>query len=210
MITFADIQIFTGIAILISGFSSLRCGLSSYHWQLIVQLAWFASITHLSALSFLRHYLHNRKTERTLRITLMLVLLILLSVAVWPTGHFEWDKWGASRPAVCAFCKGIDTRTTAFQSMIITIILLIYGYLIRIAKMIRKSANGMRAASFRWKCIAIRMSQDWNPGAEGAFSKQILEFFKPLVISFYRVIHIQVDLLTSFLAEVSSGREPTR
>ena len=49
------------------------------------------------------------------------------------------------------------------------------------------------------------MSQDWNPGVEGPFGKQILEFFKPIVISYYRVIHIQVDLLTSFLAEVNSS-----
>ena len=205
MITFADIQIFSGIAILISGFSSLRSGLSSYHWQLIVQLAWFASITHLSALSFLRHYLHNHKKERIWRITLMLVLLILLCVAVEPTGHFEWHRWGAGTPAKCSFQKRMDTSTTAFQSMIITIALLIYGYLIRIAKMIRKSANGIRAVSFRWKSNVIRMSQDWNPGVEGPLGKQILEFSKPIGISFYRVIHIQVDLLTSFLAEVSSG-----
>ena len=207
MITFADMQIFTGIAILISGFSSLRCDLSSYHWQLIVQLAWFASITHLSALSFLRHYLHNHKTERTLRITLMLVLLVLLSVAVGPTGHFEWSTgiWGRSMPAKCSFHKRMNTSTTAFQSMIITITLLIYGYLIRIAKLFKNSANGLRAVSFRWKSNAIRMSQDWNPGAEGLFCRGI---FKPIVISFYRVIHIQVDLLTSFLAEVSRDWEP--
>ena len=203
-------QIFTGIAILISGFSSLRCDLSSYHWQLIVQLAWFAAITHLSALSFLRHYLHNRKKERTWRITLMLVLLILLSVAVGPTGQFEWSRWGPGTPAKCSFHKRMSTGTTAFQSMIITIAMLIYGYLIRIAKMIRKSANGLRAVSIRWENNAIRISQDWNPGVEGAFSKQIREFLKPIGISFYRVIHIQVDLLTSFLAEVGSSWESIR
>ena len=205
MITFADMQIFTGIAILISGFSSLRSGLSSYHWQLIVHLAWFSSITHLSALSFLRHYLHNRKKERTLRITLMLVLLILLSVAVGPMGHFEWSEWGTGTPALCSFHLGMSTGTTAFQSMVITITLLIYGYLIRIAKMIRKSADGLRAVSFRWRSKAIRMTQDWDPGVKGPFGTQILEFLKPFAISYYRVIHIQVDLLTSFLAEVSSS-----
>ena len=205
MITFADMQIFTGIAILISGFSSLQSDLSSYHWQLIVQLAWFASITHLSALSFLRHHLHNRKKERALRLTLMLVMLILLSVAVGPTGHFEWQYWGEDTPARCSFDKRMATNTTAFQLMIANIALLIYGYLIRIAKMIRKSANGIRAVSFRWKCNAIRMSHDWNPCVEGPFDKQMLEFLKPIVISFYRIIHIHVDLLTSFLAEVSSS-----
>ena len=140
-----------------------------------------------------------------MRLTLMLALLILLSVAVGPTGHFEWSEWGTGTPALCSFHLGMSTGTTAFQSMVITITLLIYGYLIRIAKMIKKSANGLRAVSFRWKCNAIRMSQNWNPGIKGPFGKQILEFFKPIVISFYWVIHIQVDLLTSFLAEVSSG-----
>ena len=73
----------------------------------------------------------------------MLVLLILLSVAVGLTGYFEWNTWGFGRPARCSFHERMDTGP-AFQSMIITITLLIYGYLIRIAKMIRKSANGMR------------------------------------------------------------------
>ena len=205
MITFADIQIFTGIAILISGFSSLQCGLSSYHWYLIAQLAWFASITHLSTLSFLRHYLHNHETERTWRITLMLVLFILLSVAVGLTGYFDWDMWEPGMPAMCFFHKHMSTNTISFQSMIITIILLIYSYLIRITKMVRKAANRLRAVSFHWRYIAIRMSQDWNPGIKGPIRKQILEFLKPIVISFYRVIHIQVDLLASFLAEVGCG-----
>ena len=67
----------------------------------------------------------------------------------WPTGQFEWSRWGPGTPAKCSFHERMSAGTTAFQSMIITITLLIYGYLIRIAKMIRKSANGLRAVSFR-------------------------------------------------------------
>ncbi|KAK0742978.1 hypothetical protein B0T18DRAFT_447808 [Schizothecium vesticola] len=74
IIMFADIQIVTGIAILIGGYSTLPCGISAYHWQLVVDLAWFSSVTHLAALTFLRRYLHNRPVEKWCRVAFMLRL----------------------------------------------------------------------------------------------------------------------------------------
>lgn len=53
----SDLQILTGISILISGYAQLECGLSCYHWQVLVYLAWFSSLTHLSCLTLLRNYL---------------------------------------------------------------------------------------------------------------------------------------------------------
>ena len=51
----SDQQLVTGIALLASGYSQLSYGLSSYHWQLIVYLAWFSSLTHLTTLTALRY-----------------------------------------------------------------------------------------------------------------------------------------------------------
>ncbi|CAI4214174.1 unnamed protein product [Parascedosporium putredinis] len=91
VIGFADIQIFTGLAILISGFAMLPRGLSSYHWQIVVQLAWFSSLTHLSMLSFLRNYLKNRPLEMWIRIFFTLVLAVMLMAGFGISGHFDWD-----------------------------------------------------------------------------------------------------------------------
>ena len=52
----SDQQLVTGIALLASAYSQLSCGLSSYHWQLIVYLAWFSSLTHLTTMTALRQY----------------------------------------------------------------------------------------------------------------------------------------------------------
>lgn len=65
-------------------------GLSAYHWKMVISLAWFSSVTHLSVLSFLRTYLSKHPRRRLWRLTLMLVLLILLFVGFIPTGHFNF------------------------------------------------------------------------------------------------------------------------
>jgi hypothetical protein len=73
----------TGIAILASGFSQVKCGLSTFHWQIVVYLAWFSSSTHLT---FLRRYTVKNRGFRALRILLMLALVTMLAVALIPTG----------------------------------------------------------------------------------------------------------------------------
>jgi len=95
VLALADIQIITGIGILISGYASLHCGLSAYHWQLVIYLTWFSSITHLSALTFLRNYLHNHRGQLIWRLASMLVLLTLLGIAVGPTGHFDYAVYSS-------------------------------------------------------------------------------------------------------------------
>jgi hypothetical protein len=76
----------TGIAILASGFSQIHCGLSIYHWQTVVYLTWFSSSTHLTTMTFLRRYTHDNYRFRIVRLGLMLLLVIMLAVALLPTG----------------------------------------------------------------------------------------------------------------------------
>ncbi|KAH6995348.1 hypothetical protein EDB80DRAFT_877217 [Ilyonectria destructans] len=85
-----DIQILTGIGILLSGYIALGDGLSAYHFQLIVRIAWFSNITHLAGLSVLRNYLHNHPVEKWARLSLIIVLTILLLVSMVPTLFFNW------------------------------------------------------------------------------------------------------------------------
>ncbi|KAL8388257.1 hypothetical protein RB595_009355 [Gaeumannomyces hyphopodioides] len=131
VILFSDIQLLTGIAILISGFLSLGCGpgptISAYHWQMVVHLAWFAMATHLAGLSVLRIYLRHHPSKRLLRFLLTLLLLMLLLVAMVPAVFFNWKERyflseptyrelpglmlsaaNASSPAVCFFNIGLS------------------------------------------------------------------------------------------------------
>jgi hypothetical protein len=91
MLTMSDLQLLTGLSILISGYAQLRCGLSAYHWQKIVDLAWFASTTHLCCLTFLRNYLCDRKAERIWRLSAMGVLVLMLIVAIVFTRYFIFE-----------------------------------------------------------------------------------------------------------------------
>lgn len=95
----ADTQLVTAFALFASGYYALSCGLSAYHWQIIVWLGWFASITHLSSLTSMRTYLYTHKAERAVRMTLLTVLLVFLLVAVVPTGHFEFDYDHSAEPS---------------------------------------------------------------------------------------------------------------
>ncbi|TQV90780.1 Glycosyl transferase, family 25 [Cordyceps javanica] len=92
VLAMSDLQILTGYSILISGYLQLYCGLSAYHWQMLVYLAWFSSLTHLSCLTFLRSYLYHRRVERTWRLIAMGLLVAMLVFALIPTGNYSWKS----------------------------------------------------------------------------------------------------------------------
>ncbi|KAM5362164.1 hypothetical protein ACJZ2D_012686 [Fusarium nematophilum] len=150
VMTLSDIQIFTGIAILISGYSSLTCGLSAYHWKLVVYLSWLAAVTNFAALSFLRNHLSNNPDKRLWRVSLILLMLFSLVVAIGLTSHFDWSDGGspeAAHFAICYFHEGLDMSTEAFQSMVLVVLLLCYGFCIRLAKMSRAFEGRIRRMS---------------------------------------------------------------
>lgn len=91
ILAFSDTQLVTSIAILLGGGLQLRCGISLYHWQTIVDLAWFSTLTHLTTLTCLRHYFRYRPFMATCRVLVMGVVLILLSLAFVPTGY-AWQR----------------------------------------------------------------------------------------------------------------------
>ena len=62
VLMFSDQQAATGIALLASGYAQLSSSISNYHWQMLVYLAWFSSLTHLTTLTVL--YCGN--TSRTI------------------------------------------------------------------------------------------------------------------------------------------------
>lgn len=219
ILMFADIQIFTSIAILVSGYTALQCRLSEYHWQIIVHLAWFASVTHLAALTFLRHYLINHPTEKTWRVVAMLIVLILLIVAMIPTSHFTWangydqqdKKYGlvntANNYAVCSYRPSVDIDTFAFQSMLISVLLLIYGYLIRLAKMRSGLVNSLRGMASTLKEKSTSRLENWNPNLSQSVLRIMLSItLEPISIAAFQVLHVQLDLLTSLFSEVSSTK----
>lgn len=94
--------------ILLCGYILLPSNISSYHWQVIVDFAWFSSLTHLATLTTLRGYFQKRTTMAVCRAVFMGAIIVLLAIALGPTG---WIKQFAtsSTPAKCLFTSTAST-----------------------------------------------------------------------------------------------------
>lgn len=125
ILTISDLQLITSVAILVSGYVQLSKGISLYHWTTIVDLAWFSALTHLATLTSLRHFFRSRPIMASARVILMGLVLVLLSVAFFPTGFHnqrlhsaqgsadfendfekarrDYDSYFVSAPALCFY-----------------------------------------------------------------------------------------------------------
>ena len=105
---FSDQQLVTGLAILIAGFSQISSGISTVYWQVIVDLAWFSSITHVATLAALRPYFRKHRSTRIWRVVLMISLALLQIAALVPTGNNAWPTtWGPQNIPVRCFCANL-------------------------------------------------------------------------------------------------------
>ncbi|KAF1913336.1 hypothetical protein BDU57DRAFT_504437 [Ampelomyces quisqualis] len=113
----SDTQLVTGLGILAAGYSQLQCGISAYHWQIMVFIAWFASFSFLSAMTFLEGYFQTNSSMRLIRVGFMFILSSLLIAALLPTGSKNWlnlfhegEGYYPSLSALC-FYKQISMST---------------------------------------------------------------------------------------------------
>ncbi|KAH7384454.1 hypothetical protein BKA66DRAFT_78476 [Pyrenochaeta sp. MPI-SDFR-AT-0127] len=149
MLILSDFQLLTGLSIMISGFTQLRCGISTYHWHKIVRLAWFSSITHFCCLTFLRDHFHKHKSAQLWRIPGMIILVIMLTFGLIPTAQYIWYftdgmarediELFVSKPAICSFFPHQNpagfTNRAGNQRAGISITLLIFGMSVRLCRL---------------------------------------------------------------------------
>ena len=109
VLAFSDQQIVTGIAILVSAYVQISCGLQVYHWHVAVDLALFSSITHLTTLTCLRDYFRQRKSLRTIRLIFMATIGVMLSAALGTTGYVVYAN---SMAAWCLFQTSLMNHKT--------------------------------------------------------------------------------------------------
>ncbi|KAL8836144.1 MAG: hypothetical protein Q9170_003037 [Blastenia crenularia] len=154
ILLFADQQLITGFAILGASYSQLRCGISSYHWQIIIYLAWLTSLSHLTTLTALRQYFQEHHTIRAWRIALMLCMAFPLCVALLPTGHGRWSPGyfngvnNDATPAICMFkllaLGKFETGLFSTPAMVLSLFVLSLGYVTRIVKLFPDTAATVR------------------------------------------------------------------
>lgn len=241
-----DLQIITGFGIIVSGFYCLK-DISAYHWQIVVYLAWFANVTHITTLTFLRDYLHSRKDlqERNFRVFIMLLFLLLLLVAELPTGFFNWvndtdflqyettlssseaQVANASSYAKCFFNIKIAQQrlieycnitghpprfrdTTAFQGMIVSMVLLVFNFGSRVVKLsmtlssvFNRKVRAVFSQWFRHLILLSARSRRFPAAHHWPENRRTYIITKPLMALFL-LTRLYLDLGTSTLAEVSS------
>ena len=83
----SDQQVITGVSIIIGGLSQLQTGIPVYHWQSVVNLAWFSAVTHLITLTVLRDEVRSNKTIRIFRLVGMTILMLMLVCVMGPIGY---------------------------------------------------------------------------------------------------------------------------
>lgn len=210
----SNMQIMTGIPILICGFSSLHCGLSAYHWQVLGYLARFSSITQLSALTFLRNYLYNRPRERFLRLLAMFIFLCMLTIATIPTASFTWlyndgftSDTSSSEYAVCYFARTPNIDRLAFKSMAISTSLLVFSFSTCVIKLHQPLSEIVKGARRRLNSSyqnRLRRLYTWSEPSGSSGWKRIV-VYRPChaALFFSRLL---ADTYSSMLMEVSAKK----
>ncbi|KAK1689514.1 hypothetical protein BDP55DRAFT_653374 [Colletotrichum godetiae] len=146
--TFSDLQLVTGLAVLVAGFSELATGtISIYHSLIITDLAWFCTNSHLLSLAVTRsmrdsvkkthpHRYSREHTEtaarlvRALRITLMAATFAFLQIAFFGTGYKDMYNIEPNCPMKCTLSEPKGGR--ALRLMVTNMVLMAYFYAVQI------------------------------------------------------------------------------
>ncbi|KAK2768541.1 ADP-ribosylation factor GTPase activating protein, ER-Golgi transport [Arachnomyces sp. PD_36] len=201
----SDQQMITGIAILTSGYFELCdgnsfSGIISYDWQIVIYLAWFSSLTHLTTLTALRTYMIENPAIRLWRLLLMLLIVTMLIVALIPTMHEEWFyndgsivHLGSSRGAYAGcFYRSLSTSSfdvsiNGLLSMVISLVVLLAGYASKTIKLFPKSSDWFRL-TFR-----TAPGEWWKRRLDRIYRRSNQNLRKPFGINLKR-IHYRTEL----------------
>lgn len=214
----SDAQIVTGISIFISGLAQLPCGLSCFEWQILVNLAWFSSLTHLSCLTVLRNYLYNHPVERAWRLLSMLVLVVMLSLALLPTTNYKWKEQGIwsneklipklTDYAIC-YLKPDRRYQSQFSvlSSTISIFLISLGFLLRVIRLHHSFSSFVSGKIRKSLSVAarrlLRTVFQWCDRNGSQESLKRLLCYRP-ILAIFLAMRILLDLWSSMLFEVSA------
>lgn len=214
----SDLQLLSGLSLLISGFTQLPCGLSAYHWQKLVYLVWFASITHLACLTLLCRYFTKHSFKRLWRLIAMGTLIVLLVVAMLPTSQFHFHRPDyrnqrplPSDPAICYYSQGPwktkeghDGAEISRQYMVLSAALLGGGMLIRFIRLHQtptRYLGAVREFCSRKSRNALRITYKYSRGDELISRLKRAFWYNPLLAGFL-VLRTLVDFWSSMAFEV--------
>jgi hypothetical protein len=216
VLMFSDQQLVTGIGILVSGYTQLSCSLSTYHWQIVVYLAWFSSLTHLTTLTALREFFRENPTLSYWRVVFMGLTMALLASALIPIGYVSNTfSTPETVPATCLFSSqtfneafnseifnsdnvsiGLETYNLMF--MLLTLLFLFISYISRVVGLFSKSSNiALRALrikpGYRWKNIIVSVLQRANE-TESVFHRRCYYILSLTMMTIYVILKVMFEI----------------
>ncbi|KAH0429357.1 hypothetical protein CcaCcLH18_08479 [Colletotrichum camelliae] len=215
ILAMGDIQIATGLAVLISGYHELPRMISAYHWMMIVYTAWFSSVAHLAALSHLRTYYANHPERSIWRLVLIFCVVTMLSVAMFINTPIKVKMDASDRiqladyRAICLFnesklSNGSVPEVAMLADTIFSVSMLAFGLIIRTVKMSRGVSRwtGCHRSFVRSKLAFIVKGEDI--GLRRVLGHHVYTLFiaRPLAASWI-LGRLYLELCSSFLAEVA-------
>jgi hypothetical protein len=187
-----------------------------------VYLAWFSSLTHLCCLTFLRNYLFNHPGQRLWRLVSMFIIIIMLVIALVPTGSFDWFRGSStdepmpppSSYAICFFGQqppkpsGFEhSLPNSYLSMILSSLLLLLGFLTRVIRLYKTLSVEyiLRLRSLLSKIArhGLRLVYAWCQAQPSSKSLRRSLIYHPLLAGFF-MLRVSLDVYSSMFMEVSN------
>jgi hypothetical protein len=206
IVSFSDQQIVTGISIVVGGLSQLQWGISSYHWQAVVNLAWFSTVTHLITLTVLRDQKPSDVHLKSLRAAGMGVLMVLLLCAMGPVGYLTNGEIPEAFPAWCLYHPSLtwdDLNGTRLQKTYNSIYICLANGLIVFSFATRVVLLFSERTSIDHMIFGSRSDEPWTYLEEYMNRRKVLRLFykskvlKSLILVEYKVLRSLNTLLVA-------------
>ena len=213
LLTYSDLQAITGIAILLAGYLQLPNGIQVYHWQVLTNLAWFSSVTHIATLTSLRGYFKKRRKLAYCRITAMGINLILLGVASGPANYKSYTTRFYAFPAKCLY-QQLDGRSASLVQPTIaaSLLFMITSYTIRAIRISvtcsKVTHELLRVKPGNWLKRNHSKAADRQTMSQNAAQKILWCFWKRQLTLSYVVFKALCEAGDSMLWEVCSSDKP--
>lgn len=193
-----------------------------YHWLIVTYFAWFASLTHLSGLSFLRKHLERYPHDRNWRLVFMGALFVLLFVAQVPTVFFGTATYPSYTRCFFSLSTAIERLEALrephseehyeliYSPSIVSLVILGFSFIPRVVKVSRRMSNSVKRFGHWWSGVfqaTIRYISlfpwklKWTRNS--VRSQRLWEALvaRP-VIALFLTCRLYIDLATSMLSEV--------
>lgn len=196
MLSFSDQQMATGIAIIAAGLTQIN-NIDRYHWQLIVYLGWMSSNVHLTTLTLLQHYFHERPLLSGLRVVGMLILFALLLFGLFPSGQFLFNE---NIPVKCLWEPRFAQRGEFGAAVVVSYVILCCSYMWKISSLVFSKRFYPGVQQWIW----CRFERKFALLAQSKRQRQTLSWKLSLTLTIllYLVTIALLDMSQSFAASL--------